>query len=589
MTRITRRLWLPIVLIGLILVGCESHSNGKTEPPSSQEPSYKLPTETVLVQGTVTFDQIPRDPQTGRLNPAAAYPMPVRSAQIDAMDDQGHLLYSTVSSKTGTYTVLVPAATIMTLRVWAKIEDTMHGAWRAQVVDNTKGYGAYAMISSPFNSGSNSHRVDLHAASGYGTDAYETTRISAPFAILDAIHDGFDFAAEQDQRTFPPLTVAWSPRNSTAKGAIEAGQIGTSFYLSQNKSFRIFLLGNIHNDADDYDRSVILHEFSHYLIEQVSRNDSLGGIYGQSTQLDMRVSFNEAISNVLAMAIEGQSTYFDSTGDQLSAILRFDLEAHQNSTPGWYNTEALSWLLYDLYDGGNKDDDPVALGWDGFYTILTNPDILVFDGVMSIFPFLQVAEELYPEQANAIRALANRQNIVGGDAYGANETDNANSELTLPLYYTYESGPLNVCSDNQNSDYNGADVHRLIRFNVEKDENYIITVTRQGGTLMDTNPDFDLYLYGKTKASGSSSEKDREQISTMLSQGQYLLDVFERDNADNVEGNGGLACFDVTISPGELNNAPPASSCDNLAARTGDIRCQQPNPIDANRSGALSL
>lgn len=572
------RLWAVLAIFGILLAGCDSptESSPAAAQPAETDRNYKPLADKVLIQGRVTFDQIPRDAKTGRLLPSASFPTPVRSAQVDAVSTTGDVLFSTVTSQTGEYTVLVPAQIELYIRVWAKIEDTVNASWQAQVVDNLNNNATYALKSADINSLSSNHQLNIHAASGLKKDNVSDARASAPFAILDTLHDGFDFIAQQDQRHLKPLTVAWSTRNSTAVGDTSTGAINTSFYSTQDGTPKIYLLGAIENDADDYDRSVILHEFGHYLMDQLSRSDSVGGSHDSNNKLDLRVAFNEAICNVLSALIDGQPIYYDSRGDQLP-VQRFDLERHDSHINGWYNTEALSWLIYDMIDDPPVDDDGLSLGWDGLYAMLTNPEIIFFDGAMSIFPFLTVAQDLFSDDSQEIQALAMRHGISYSDPYGGDETDGGGSAITLPLYHFYEEGSsTQICSDKEFSDFNGVDVHRFVRFDINTPGSYTITAQKIAGALTVANPEFVVYQNGRVKLAGFSSAKNTESISHVLSNGHYLLDIFERSNADNENDNGGLACFELTITLGERQNAPINPDCDNLAAIAGDSRCQLP-------------
>lgn len=556
-----------------------SVSQGQSSSANSpEEASNKTAAGQILLHGQVTFDQIPRSPHSGRLLFDDIYRAPVRGAQIEALGEDDSVIYSTVTSENGEYSVVVPAGTPLRIRVWARIEDTDRGQWQARVIDNTHHDATYAIRSKLIEAVETNTVINIHAASDWGNPAYKTQRASAPFAILDALYDGFTMLSQVEHTIFPELSVAWSPANIAVADDPGEGLIGSSYYTLKDGAPKIYLLGHVDNDADDYDRSVILHEFGHFVMDHISRSDSVGGGYSRGAALDLRVSFNEAISNVFAALIDQQPKYFDAYGNQQASVQVFDLELHDSQVNGWYSTEALSWLIYDIVDDVDDEGDSVSLGWKGLHEALTAPSTLEFPGAMSIYSFLQTALSLNPDSADAIHSLAERHAIFAEDAYGTGENDSAGSSVTLPIYRFLTPGtPLNVCSDSFLSDFNGADVHRLIQFEIVQKGVYSVTATRNGGPLANANPEFVVYHQGDVKLAGFSGAPNREQTSHLLDEGVYLLDVFERSNADHVPHNGGLACFDISILPGDEQNAPIYPVCDNLASLSGDSRCNFDN------------
>lgn len=503
------------------------------------------------------------------------HPSPIRSARLDALAPDDSVLYSTVTSANGEFAVMVPADQTVQIRVWAKMEDTQQGQWQAKVVDNTHSDAVYALRSAAITPSESAPAIDIHAASNWGKDQYKVQRPSAPFAILDALYDGFTLLTQTEDQVLPELTVAWSPDNIAAEGAPEEGLIGSSYYTQIEGQPKIYLLGQTDNDADDYDRSVILHEFGHFIMDHISRSDSVGGRYGRDIALDLRVAFNEAISNVFATLIDEQPKYFDTYGNQQIMTQVFDLEKHTSGSGGWHSTEALSWLIHDSVDDQHDDGDHLSIGWAGLHEVLTAQETLEFAGATSIYSFLQTLLSLKPGETDAIHTLAERHNIHINDAYGTGETDSAGSDVTLPLHHTYSIGDtLQVCSHTQLADYNGADVHRLVRVELFSDGHYTITATKAPGGLQSANPNFVLYHQGRVKLAGMSTRKNREQVTHWLERGDYLLDIYEFSNADTISDNGGLACFDVSITPGDEQNALFSPSCDNLASMSGDSRCQ---------------
>lgn len=585
-----------VTLLCLLLIyscdnGGQTTAATPTNTPSSSANENKPIAEYVLIQGRVTFDQIPQDPKTGLLRYDAALPSPVRQAHLEAVSLDESILFSTVTDVNGNYSVMVPQNTDLRLRVWAQIEDTQHGMWRAQVIDNTANNATYILESPKLPSGTAPSIVNIHADSGYADGTFDTLRPSAPFAILDTLYRGFSLLDQSVEEPMQPLSVAWSPRNISAIGSISEGQIGSSYYTNQGESPTIFLLGAANSDADDYDKSVILHEFGHYVMDQISRPDTIGGGYTPDAHLDLRVAFNESISNLFSALILETPMYFDTlnytdhVGNVVQSVQAFDFDAHQVDVGGWYSPEAITWILYDLLDAPTNDDDALKMGWAKLYEALTDPSFLSFDGAVSIYTLLETLRLLNPEDEALILDLARRQNLTLQDAYGSEETNDGGSPVSLPLHHMYDGTPLHLCSTEGEQDYNGLGVRRLIRFEIDTPGEYTIRATRSGGDLAVANPDFLLFKQGRfvlagvsappiqTNVSDEAQNINRETLTHPLEAGVYIMDLFERKNADNTEQNGGEMCFDVTINPGGQTNAIPSRACDNLASLLGDSHC----------------
>ena len=74
------------------------------------------------------------------------------------------------------------------------------------------------------------------------------------------------------------------------------------------------ILGDAGVDTDEYDESVIIHEWGHYLQTILSRDDSIGGPHGSGDLLDMRVAFSEGWANAYSGLASNRDVYSDTSG-----------------------------------------------------------------------------------------------------------------------------------------------------------------------------------------------------------------------------------------------------------------------------------
>ena len=76
------------------------------------------------------------------------------------------------------------------------------------------------------------------------------------------------------------------------------------------------MLGKENVDTDEYDASVIAHEWGHYYQSAFSRDDSPGGAHSGGDRLDRRVAFSEGWGNAWSGIALARSNYTDSSGDR---------------------------------------------------------------------------------------------------------------------------------------------------------------------------------------------------------------------------------------------------------------------------------
>ena len=109
--------------------------------------------------------------------------------------------------------------------------------------------------------------------------------------------------------SWPDLDIFWSPDNVAVSGSLSNGQIGTSFYRNST----IYILGAANADSDEYDDHVLVHEFLHYVTDNISRMTPWVD-HILSERLDETVAFSEGTANAIAGILVDDGTYKDSAG-----------------------------------------------------------------------------------------------------------------------------------------------------------------------------------------------------------------------------------------------------------------------------------
>ena len=377
-----------------------------TTPASASATVTVGAVSTRTVTGTITYDFVPAVynvvSKVGGLDFASAVQKPVRNAILAVMngttalatgntDESGHYSLTFTPPGSGTLQVVVLAST---------------SAPSIIVQDNTSSGAAWG-IGATLSSG---NTLDLRATHGWtGTSYNATTRLAAPFAILDSMYTASRaFVAVRPSVAFPQLKVNWSPDNVPQSGNKAIGQIGTSHFSPAEN--QIYILGKAGADTDEFDSHVIVHEWAHYFERNLSRSDSPGGPHSGGDILDPRLAFGEGYGNALAAMLLPESLYVDTvwSGGNLRAF-GFDAETEPSPTddthPGPFSETSVMRLLYDIYDGGSGEGfDQVSAGLGTIYDVLTGPEKTT-DALTTIGSFITGLKAQAGINATAVNTL----------------------------------------------------------------------------------------------------------------------------------------------------------------------------------------
>ncbi len=573
--------WMVAVgLAAAALGGCGGGGGGGGGSPPAPTPGPN-----VTLSGTVTFDLVPAGP--GGLDYANTEVRPARGVTVQVRNGT-NVLATTTTDDNGAYSVSVASNLSIVVRARAEMLRAGAPGWNVRVTDNTQGDALYVADTPAFTLGPTDTTEDVHAASGWGGSGYTSAadRSAGPFAILDTLYDAMQFvSASEPALTFPSLVVHWSPSNKPVTSAngtdVTTGEIGSSFYAT---GAGIYLLGAENDDTDEYDRSVISHEWGHYLADSFSRDDSVGGPHTRGDQLDLRVAFGEGLANALSAMTTGNTIYRDVSGAQQASGFTFNVEGPSivspNPHPGWYSEESVQELVYDVYDtnadvgpagSANPAQDNVALGFGPVFDVLVGP-VKSTPALTSIFPFINGLQTAQPQDAAAIDDIVKAENIDSiGDDYGSTQTD-FGSPATPDLTTIYDSltvngGATNVCSlDDFKSPSTGSvdklGSRRYLRFTAPTAGIYTMTATAVAPLNGYADPDMVLHQVGPiTSSEGPPSSACQstgttdpslctESFTASLSPGDYILEVYEWTNttSDPSYPPIGRTCFDVTVT-----------------------------------------
>lgn len=472
---------------------------------------------------------------TGILQYANAVAKPARGVTVQALDASLNVLASTQTDASGGYTLTVAQPNTVTVQVLAEMKRTSGAStWDVMVRDNTQLGAEYAMRSASFAVTAAAVQRDLVAGSGWTGSGYGTPRIAGPFALLDTIYTAQQkVMATAPSTVFPMLDVFWSVNNLPAPGSVALGQIGTSFFIHPTGTVAaIYVLGKADVDTDEYDDSVVAHEWGHYYQNAFSRNDSMGGSHAGGQSLDRRIAFSEGWGNAWSGIALNRSSYTDSYGASQSQGFAIDLSVGPTSNKGWFNERSVAYVLWKLN---------ALSGFQAVHAAMSS-GVRTGGAMTSIHAFNAALKAAAPGVAALFAPILSAEGIEpNADAWGDVETNAGSSTVALPMYQSKTAGVNlpNVCVSNVFGSYNKLGNYAYVRFTTPVAATYQITV---GGGSLATDPDFGIYDQGVLVGLGDDAGPSSETQNLSLSAGTHVLVVFDYNNA------AASSCFTVSIN-----------------------------------------
>ena len=486
---------------------------------------------TATLDGQVSYDFVPN--LSGALSYKATVSKPVRGAVVDIVDVQsGRVLGSTTTDDNGRYAVTVTLQGQISVRVRAQLARGTPGpSWDVTVRDNTDSDALYAIESPAFAVSGTSASRDLHASSGWGGSRYTGERTAAPFAILDTVYTAMTkVTTVAPDAAFPSLRLFWSPQNAPAQGSISAGQIGTTSFVASSSGSVIYVLGKENVDTDEYDESVIAHEWGHYYQHAFSRDDSPGGPHDISELVDQRLAFSEGWGNAWSGIALNRQNYTDSMDSAQSTGLNMDLIGNPGGSSGWYREASIQAVLWQLNS---------RWGFAGIHQAMAG-GLRTTRTVTTIHAFAAAYAAVAPAAVSDLSTLLVAQSISGNtnDPWAVSETNRTGLPSGQPLYVPLAAASgstATACVTNQNGVDNKVGNFAYVRVTVPVARSYQITVDGPGGS----DPDFDVFAGARL---ASSLGLGTSEVATVgLPAGDVVLAV---NDANHQASN---TCFNIRV------------------------------------------
>ena len=485
---------------------------------------------TVTLSGTATYVSIPN--VSGALLYAASTPKPIRGASVDIVDSATSAVIATATTDAnGAYSVSLPSSTQVFVRIKAQMVQGGPGpSWDVTVRDNTQSAAIHALETQAFSTGVSAGTRDIQAPSGWDGTRYGSARVAAPFAVLDTVYTAQSKMLSVAPATvFPVLRVYWSADNIPATGNPALGQIGTTSFSMDSNGRAIYVLGKEGVDTDEYDASVVAHEWGHYYQSAFSRDDSPGGSHAISDRLDRRVAFSEGWGNAWSGIALERSNYTDSVGPGQGRGLNIDLTTNGTTSPGWFREGSIHSILWRLNS---------QVGFKPINDTLTSAAFKSAGAVTSIHPFSAAFGVAASGSASALVSLLTAEQISAApnDPFGASETNDGGVSGVLPLYQQANvGGTTTACVTNATGAGNKLGNYVYLRFSMPSAGGHTISISGP----MAADPDFAVYAGGLIDESMGFGASETKLVS--LRAGDNVLVINDFNNSAP------QTCFNVSI------------------------------------------
>lgn len=390
------------------------------------------------VSGTAQYEDKPFDPQgfTGQLQPTAVRGAIINLIAVDgfvklasgATGPDGAFSFSGIdnsSRRGGLY-----------LQLLSKTESS--NPTQVEIRNNSKDQALFALISSAFDDSA--------------TPSFANIQMSAPASSVGGafnLLDVFSKASELVQNGGGPCSAVSSPSASPCVPPLltaywEPGTSIGSYYDDQQDAIFVLGGGTPDGDHDEYDDSVVAHEYGHFVARHFSHDNSPGGAHFISdNHQDIRLSFSEGWANFFSSAVRNNPLYVDTT-DQ--SVFSFELDGltspEISNLPDLavYTTAELSnsKIFWDIFDAPPADDDPLRLGFAPiFQTMIQIPASSIATMESFWLTFLRLNPSSSNTYADGLQTILKTRKIELLSDAGTSPLI-----LNTPLHHTlYKEGP----------------------------------------------------------------------------------------------------------------------------------------------------
>ncbi len=498
---------LPNLEPGIVDVRLRTVNGRESEPVSLLIGPFDAVPTIREVEGRAFYQKIVSTPEGLDLERPVA--VPIRGARVEVFNQLTDDSFSVATTDDdGSYRVRVPPPETDGYGIRVLSMERYGGV---MVADNTDNGAIYSIDE------------DLGEVPPSLLIANDDQRISGAFNIFEVMRRANEFLwALEATLELPSITIFWSQSNTRSAGDPSTGSVGGTYFDPAANT--AYVLGDRQVDSDEFDDSVLLHEYAHILAAQLSRDDSVGEAHVAGDVLDPRVAWSEGWANFFAGWVIGDATYRDTYDPDGSETLEYDLDANvvAGDAGGYWSEFSVHSLLWDLVDsGGASDDDAVDLDFDPIWQAFLE---LGQDAFVYAVTFLDRLTAIDGVDVASVEQLARSRTID----YRASSDPSVSTPFPRPVAGNVAvTGEVDSLSPGRS---NLAQSTHLYAFDFGGGAVSIrLAITGLGPAANLSANDLDLFLMDSGGQPLARSDRglngQSELISTMLPAGRYVVEV----------------------------------------------------------------
>jgi hypothetical protein len=498
------------------------------EPGGTADPDGGAPVA-LTITGTVTFERlVVTAAGLDLLNPITENAAGVLVEAV-AHNDISNVLGTATADTNGDFTLNFSTGVDYFMRARARagtgpdVDSVYHSQTSPPIL--------HAIPGQVLNRAAGSQVVNLHGA----TDA--ANRAGA-FAVLDTARR---LRAACTLTSLGPLDLFWGMGNAgtrfLADGDGQKITLNTETGLNgPHGNPSIYLLGGepgdvLNSDHDEFDETVIAHEWASFLQLTQSRDNNFGGPHA-GEELLHTASYSEGVVTAIGCALLGQRVYRDSygyVGGTTGVLFEFDCESGTvpGTGDGYAGEFRVTRVVWDLMDGGtggpaDSDGDPAAIAladfFDSFVALRTRGAPYEVAWLPSLLQQLIDDAHLSVADANTLMG-AHGESFppAGGDAFPA----------VLTVGGAADTGSLDAWSGPDPNPELGPQANGVWRIELAAPQtvSIVVTNTAAGYTAASHRLDLTVHDLERNVVAQDAGNASDKSVTVALSPGTYIVRV----------------------------------------------------------------
>jgi hypothetical protein len=458
------------------------------------------------LHGTVRYEKILTD--SGKLDIDHPLLVPAAGVTVEIVEvvpiGDDRVLASDTTDNNGNFSVRVPLQGTINIKIRALAENG-----NAQVVDVDSGK-EYAVATDDFTV---KPQDDVERNVTATDHASDHDRGSGPFNIVAVISKANAFLhIVAPGLVIPPVVIRWSTTYD-----------GDTYFDATTNPPQAFINGVREEDSDEFDDSVIIHEYGHFIAAKFSRDDSPGGAHSLGEKKDPRLAWSEGWANFFSSSVRNDPKYVDTldVNGMRSFSFSLNVDVWRNESPGFWSEHTVGSSLWGIFakPAVSGPQAHLGFGFEPIWRLLSGP--IRSERYVNLLEFADdFCSRPAKDCAKLIPVLANHDIL-----YKPGQKPPVSNPYPRPLQIGL---PQTGVLDSSSRQVNKLEAQDVYSFSESENSNVKITLTVTSSPTP-AHSSMGIYLFDDSGSQlGSSISKGVNQsaeIQTLVQKGKYFVEV----------------------------------------------------------------